>query len=374
MIEADTVTERSARSSSGPRARGCIPVLVALVVVVGLCAAAGFAVWRGTGGLREQLAGPEDFSGDGAGSAPVTVRVDEGDTAVDIGATLEAKGVVASEDAFTDAASADSRSTGIQPGYYSLHEEMSAQSALAVLLDTESKIELEITVAEGLTVTEVVDHLATETDLPLRAYTQAARRTDALGLPDYAGDSVEGYLFPATYTLPPDVTASEVLDSMVERFRQAADELGLVAGANELGLTPDEVVTVASLVQAEARREEDFPRVAAVIYNRLEQGMPLQLDSTVQYATGGTGVFTTGAERRSTSAYNTYRVKGLPPGPINAAGELALQAALDPTDADWTYFVTVDLKTGRTEFTDRYRQHLRNVAELRRYCTTSGAC
>jgi len=111
-----------------------------------------------------------------------------------------------------------------------------------------------------------------------------------------------------------------------------------------------------------------------VIYNRLRQGTALELDSTVQFATGGTGVFTSDAERDDPSPYNTYRYRGLPPGPIAAPGQQALRAALEPAGGDWTFFVTVDLGTGRTLFTDDAEQHLRNVRKLRAHCATSQAC
>jgi UPF0755 protein len=367
-----TSEEMTGRSATARVARSCLPTLLAILVIGGVVVAALLFVYRGADGLRDRFAGPEDFDGTGKGS--VTVQVGEGDTAGDIAGTLERKGVVASSEAFTDAAAADSRSTQIQPGYYGVKKQMSAESALALLLQPDAKIEEMVSLAEGLTAAETVDQLAEQTDLSVADYDAAAGTPARLGLPPYAGGNLEGYLFPATYALPPKVEAVDVLRTMVERFRQAADNLKLQAGAAKLGYTPAEVVTVASLVQAEAKREQDFPKVAAVIYNRLEQGQPLQLDSTVQYASGGTDVFTSRDERSTPSAYNTYRVAGLPPGPIQAPGEVALQAALEPADANWTYFVTVDLRTGETEFTDDYQVHLRNVERLRKYCTTSDAC
>jgi len=351
------------------RLRSCIPVFLALAVIV---AGLGVGIWKGTDAVRGLFVGPADFSGDGQGR--VTVEVGNGDSAGDIAVTLEREGVVASAEAFTEAATADSRSLGIQPGFYELNEKMSAQAALDLLVSDGARIEKQVTVAEGLTVRETIAELADQTRIPVRDYTQAARAPGRLGLPDYARGRLEGYLFPATYPLPPKVSPTEVLRLMVGRLQQAADAVGLEAGAERLGLTAAEVVTVASLVQSEAGRVQDFPKVAAVIYNRLDQGTELQLDSTVQFATGGTGVFTTDAERRDPSPYNTYRYRGLPPGPIAAPGQGALRAALEPAGGDWTFFVTVDLGTGRTLFTDDAKQHLRNVRELRAYCATSEAC
>ncbi|CAN5812121.1 endolytic transglycosylase MltG [soil metagenome] len=368
----DPTGPRAGRSTAARLARSCLPTLVALLVVGGLAAAALLLVFRGADGLRNQFAGPEDFEGDGQGS--VTIEVAAGDSAGDIATTLESAGVVASSEAFTDAAAADERSTNIQPGVYGLKEQMSAEAALALLLSPSAKIEETVSIPEGLTAEETVKRLAQQTDISATAYRRAAERPRRLGLPKYAGGNLEGYLFPATYPIPPKVQADDVLQAMVRRFEQAADELKLESGAKKLGYTPAEVVTVASLVQAEAKRQKDFPRVAAVIYNRLDEDQPLQLDSTVQYASGGTSVFTSKKERENPSAYNTYRQPGLPPGPIDAPGEEALKAALDPAAKNWTYFVTVNLKTGKTLYTNSYQQHLRNVEKLRKYCRTSDAC
>lgn len=351
------------------RATSCIPVLLAVAVIA---AGIGFGVWKSTDALSGLFAGPQDFNGNGQGA--VTVEVAEGDSAGDIAVTLQRAGVVASVESFTEAAAADSRSLGIQPGFYEMQEQMSARSALDLLVSDSTRIEKQVTLAEGLTAAETLAQLAEQTPVPARDYTAAARDAERLGLPDYAQGDVEGYLFPATYPLPPKVTATEVLSLMVDRFRQAAQEVGLEANADRLGIGPDEVVTVASLVESEASRAQDFPKVAAVIYNRLDEGTPLRLDSTVKYATGTTGVFTTDAERRDRSPYNTYRYRGLPPGPIAAPGQRALQAALEPAAGNWTYFVTVDLGTGETLFTNDYDRHLSNVAKLQDYCTTSKAC
>jgi len=354
------------------RTRGCIPVLLALAVVLG---GGTVAVWKGTDVVRGLFAGPEDYRGAGTGS--VVVEVIAGDSAGDIAVTLERADVVASVDAFTQAAAADARSLTIQPGFYRLSEHMSAKSALDRLVSDGTRIEQQVTVPEGLTVEETLQRLAAETRVPVARYVAAGRAAGRLGLPGYAGGDLEGYLFPDTYTLPPRVSADQVLGLMVERFGEVAGDVGLVAGARRLRYDPAAVVTMASLVEAEARRPGDFPKVAAVVYNRLDKGKPLELDSTVQFATGAAGegdVFTTDEQRRVRSPYNTYRVEGLPPGPIDSPGERALRAALQPADADWTYFVTVNLETGRTLFTDSYRKHLRNVDVLRTYCTSSKAC
>jgi UPF0755 protein len=134
-------------------------------------------------------------------------------------------------------------------------------------------------------------------------------------------------------------------------------------------------MTIASLVQAEARDDEDFAKVSRVIYNRLEKSMPLQFDSTVHYAVGRDGKVSTSEEDRNVdSPYNTYRHPGLPPTPIMAPGEQAIKAALEPAEGDWLYFVTTNPDTGETKFAETFAEHQKNVAEFKEYCATSDSC
>jgi UPF0755 protein len=163
---------------------------------------------------------------------------------------------------------------------------------------------------------------------------------------------------------------------MVSEFSRQAASLSLEERAGDLGMSPKEIVIVASLVQAEASRPQDFGKVARTIYNRLDARMRLQLDSTVHFASGDdTGdVFTSDEQRNNPSLYNTYQHEGLPPGAIDSPGQRALRAALDPTRGDWRYFVTVNLETGRTLFTDSFAEHKRNVTKLNAFCADSDLC
>ncbi|MBO0774591.1 MAG: endolytic transglycosylase MltG, partial [Actinobacteria bacterium] len=161
----------------------------------------------------------------------------------------------------------------------------------------------------------------------------------------------EGYLFPATYTLPPGTPPLQVLQAMVKRFKQEASSVKLPATAVHDQLSQADVITVASLVQAEGRDVKDFPKIARVIYNRLNTGMKLQLDSTVMYALHTYGIMASNQQLKVNSPYNTYQHTGLPPGPIDSPGDAAIRAALHPAAGNWLYFVTVNPKTGQTEFT-----------------------
>lgn len=355
---------------------GCLAVLVAVAVLVG---GFYFALDRGVDWVSDRFSSAADYPGPGTGS--VTFEVKEGDTTAEMGRNLKAEGVVKSVDAFLDAAAAEPDSAAIQVGFYELKEEMAAADALAVLLDPANQVKSTITVPEGLRVKDVVELLAAETEIPAAKWEQALADPAALGLPEYAEGNAEGYLFPATYEIGPKDKPADVLAAMVARWRQAADEAGLEERAAELGKTPAELMVIASLVEAEGRGE-DMPKIARVIYNRLDgpgdkagtNGL-LQIDASVNYGLDQKlGVTLTDEQRAQDTPYNTYLNPGLPPTPIEAPGDAAIAAAANPAEGDWYYYVTVNLKTGETKFAETYQEFLQYKDEYAQYCTTSDAC
>jgi UPF0755 protein len=363
----ETGPQRSERSRRG---FGCLAVLLAMAVLVG---GAYAAYTFGMGALKSRFTHPDDY--EGAGTGAVLVEVKEGEAATDIATTLADRDVVKSAAAFTEAARKDPSSVGIQVGFYRLRHQMSAKSALAVLVDPDNRVRSMITIPEGYTVKQIVATLAKKTDFSAAQYQRVLKHPADIGLPSYARGNPEGFLFPATYELPPTATPRSVLATMVQRYKAAAHDLDLATKAQGLGYSPQDVMTVASLVQAEARFDKDFSKVARVIYNRLHDGMPLQFDSTVHYAVGKSGsVGTSDADRNSSSPYNTYKVAGLPPTPISAPGEQAIRAALNPAQGTWLYFVTTNPDTGETKFATSYADHLKNKREFDRWCAQSSTC
>lgn len=185
-----------------------------------------------------------------------------------------------------------------------------------------------------------------------------------LPLPAEAKGNPEGYLFPATYPISSGTTPKSLLrymvDTAVSRF--GADHI--TAGAERNNVTVYQTVTIAGIVQAEADTESDMAKVARVIHNRLDRGMPLQMDSTLNYAMNRSTLDTTTGDTKIDSPYNSYERKGLPPTPIGNPGEQAMAAAITPTPGPWLYFVTV--APGDTRFTDDYAEQQRNVAEFNR--------
>lgn len=351
---------RGRRRKRARRGRKLAPIIavVFLIVVVGGGGYVGFSTLSG-------FINPPDYSGPGTGS--VTVQIQEGDSVRLMGQRLEQAKVVKSSSAFNKIAKDEPKATSIQPGYYRLRLHMSAKAALALLLDPASRAG-RLTFPEGKRAVEVLKILASKTHIPLKNFQRAAQNTKALGLPSYAHGRLEGYLYPFTYDPPPGATATQVLKAMVDQFKKVADDIDLEGEASRKHMSPHDVVTIASLVQAESGTPEDMPKIARVIENRLHSPQPwmhkLQLDSTVMYALGKYGIVASGTDLKSTSPYNTYAHDGLPPGAISNPGEDALKAALNPAKGSWTYFVTTDPKRHITKFTDspaefgKFRQEL----------------
>lgn len=184
----------------------------------------------------------------------------------------------------------------------------------------------------------------------------------ALKLPNDAEGNPEGYLFPATYPLQEKVTPDKLLALMVDTANEKFNGAPIAAGAQRNAMNVYQAVTIASIVQAEAATRADMGKVARVIFNRLERGMPLQMDSTINYALNRSTLRTTESDTRIESPYNSYQRMGLPPTPIANPGEEAMRAAINPPPGNWLYFVTV--RPGDTRFTADYQQHQRNVAEF----------
>lgn len=355
---------------------GCLAVLVALALLVG---GAWFGLSQGLDAIKDRFAGPEDYPGPGTGR--VLVEVKPGDLGSDIGNTLKSQGVVKSVQAFTDALRGHP-DEGIQAGFYELQKQMKAADAVEVMLDPENQLTDSVTIPEGLRVVDIVDILVKRTKFKRAAFERVLDAPGELGLPAYANGNPEGYLFPDTYAYPPNATPTSILTAMVDRFKDVAAELDLEAAAAKVGRSPAEVMTIASLVEAEGRGS-DMPKVARVIYNRLDgpgdQGGTnglLQVDATVNYALGRIGVVavTTEELQNTDSPYNTYKYPGLPPTPIEAPGAEAIAAALNPAEGGWYYYVTVNLRTGETKFAETYEEFLQFKAEFQEYCQTSDAC
>ena len=287
LDEPVTSYDPGGRRRKGRGLKGCLAVLVALVVLVG-----GFyvALTQGVSWVSDQFQGPDDYAGPGTGSIEFTVN--EGDTVAQIGRNLKEEDVTKSVQAFIDAAAGESASSGIQVGDYELQKQMKAADALEVLIDPANLIGFPtVTIPEGLRLTEIVSTLSENTDFRKGAWNKALG-SGRIGLPDYAEGNAEGYLFPATYEIKPGMKPVAILKMMVARWAEAAEAADLEAKAAELGHTPAELMIIASLIEAEGRGE-DMPKIARVIYNRLDgpgdkggTNGTLGIDAAIAYGLG----------------------------------------------------------------------------------------
>ncbi len=333
-------------------------------VVVGAGLIASLAIIYGIYSLLGAGSESNDYVGSGTGSVSITVS--RGESLTQIGTTLQAAGVVKSVEIFISAAANNEQSGTIGPGVYTMQLQMSGESALLLMLDPASRAASRLVLPEGLRLGETVALAASATGLPATDFEQVLENPDALALPSWSESRPEGFLFPATYDLVGDENAESILNALVKRFNESAISIDLESRAAQAGRNPYEVLIVASLLEGEVT-PEDFAKVAAVVYNRLEAKVPLQLDSTVSYALGIHELELSADQLKTDSPYNTYEVTGLPPTPINSPGEAALEAALSPARGKWLYFVTVNPDTGETKFAKTFERFLKLKTEYRAY-------
>ncbi|SCK43991.1 endolytic transglycosylase MltG [Streptomyces sp. WMMB 322] len=348
------------RNGSGETKRrsGCACLAVSVLLAGGL----GTAAYFGYDLYQTYLAPAPDYPGKGSGQAQV--RIPDGASIADMGNELQKAGVVKSAGAFVEAAQAEKKASGIQPGTYSLRKKMSGAAAVKLMLDPASQNALII--SEGLRakkIYELIDKKLGKAEGTTEKVAKKADSTD-LGLPAFAKGNPEGFLFPSRYSVGENSDPLEVLRDMVKRAKAEHAKVDLAGEAKKAGKTPEEIVTIASLIQAEAQQDSEFGKVSRVIYNRLGKNILLQFDSTINYAKGRSSLDTSVEDTRLKSPYNTYLNRGLPPGPIDNPGHQAIEAALNPTKGNWIYFVTV--KPGDTRFTESKAEHDRNVQDFNR--------
>lgn len=344
------------------RLKSVFAVGLALAILLG----GGWFVYTKVTGLAVSLQLAPDY--EGAGTGEVVVTIEKGATQTEIGDTLVKAGVVKSTTAFVNAIRDSPEAVNIQAGTYRLRSQMSAAEAVKLLQDPKALLRDFVTVKEGERLSRQLQVISDRTKIPLADLEAAAKDNAALKLPSYAPNA-EGFLFPNTYEISKDTKAADLLAEMAAQYNKVAGELQVEQRAKVLGVTPLQLVTIASIVEREVSRPDDRPKVARVIFNRLAQKMPLQMDSTVHYAVNDySTTTTTDAQRAVNSPYNTYKVAGLPPGPISAPGRAALEAATSPEAGSWLYFVTVNLETGETRFATTIQEHEANVALFQQWC------
>lgn len=299
----------------------------------------------------------------GEAGETVDVTVPQGATGAEIAELLAAAGLVEHPIIFRLAMRLDDANVPLQHGVYELPEGYSAMQLLTLLQEGPDRHllmnQVRITIPEGLTIAQM-DALDT---VPEGFAEEAAKPKylEKLGLEE---GSLEGFLMPETYFFDEQPTAAMLVERMLDHFVEEYAALTKAIPGSD-ALDRHTIVTVASLVEEEARVDHERPAIAAVVWNRLENGMPLQFDSTLQYALGAYGRRLLNADKEVDSPYNTYKYRGLPPGPISNPGVQSIRAAIQPAQVDYLFFVSnADGKTHT--FSETAREHERAVARFRK--------
>ncbi|MEU5098622.1 endolytic transglycosylase MltG [Streptomyces sp. NPDC020996] len=358
--------DRRGRGGKPKKRRSGCACLVVLLVFGGGVGGVGYFGYQF---YQDRFGAAPDYAGDGTGQK-VTVQIPKGAGGYEIGRRLKDAGVVKSVDAFVSAQQKNPEGNKIQAGAYLLKKQMSAASAVELMLDPKSQNNVLVRPGDR----NVAVYKAIDEKLELKSGTTkktAQKKYKSLGLPDWANDNseikdpLEGFLAPGTYPAAKGMKPETVLKGMVAQAARKYRAYDLAAKAKALKLdSPLQLITVASLVEAEGKTEDDYRKMAEVVYNRLDRANPetyglLQFDSTFNYAKGQSNINISESEINSNKdPYNTYTNKGLPPGPIDNPGDLALKAALNPTHEGWYYFVATD-GVNKTEFARTHAEFLK---------------
>jgi UPF0755 protein len=368
-----TAPNRTSRSAASKRAaakrrrrrRQRTTAIIALVVIA--LGGAAFVLWdkMGSSLLNFSFANQaEDYPG--PGTDPVEVEIPEGATGAQMGTVLHDAGVVASVEAFNDAFAANPAASGIQPGTYQLLTEMKASDAVTRLIENE-KIQTSVTIPEGFTAAQVVDRVASVTEISADDLQAALDKPKSIGLPAAAEGNVEGWLFPKTYSVQPGDDATTLLKSMVGQTISELESLGVPKDEWQ------ETLIKASLIEREAKSDADRPKMARAIENRLERDTTLGIDAAIAYGLGKSGLDLTVDDLQDTeNPYNLRVHLGLPPGPIANPGAASVDAVVHPADGNWMFWITVNLDTGETKFSETYEQHKIYEQELRAWEAENG--
>ena len=323
--------------------------------------AGGVVLVAGAGGVGYMLY--DHVTSPGVKGPAIEVAVPKGSTGRDVGKLLADRGLVEYEGFFRLALQLDTSGKHIQHGSYALNQGLSASELLRQLQDGPAKPleadQVKVTIPEGLAIAQIA-----EARPDGEAYARAAANPDLLTRLGVEAESLEGYLMPDTYFFDKEPDADALVLRQVEHFEQVYRSLlEEIPGSD--ALDRNMILTIASMVEEEGRVAEERPIIAAVLYNRIKLGMPLQMDSTLQYALGKYGQRMLNEDKEVDSPYNTYKNKGLPPGPISSPGADSIRAAMAPAQVDYLYFVSnADGKTHT--FSSNLKDHEAAVARYRR--------
>lgn len=334
--------------------KGTIAAFVSIAILSGLVVG-GYLVARDSINELVSRFQVEDYTGEGG--PVVQIVIEPGDTGADVARKLVEADVIKSFDAiYRDMITADPT---IYPGVFAFPTQIPAAQALQLLLSNTNKVVVRTTIPEGFRVSQIIPRLVEDLGLDqdeLLAAIDSARERIPKEAP-----SIEGYLFPATYTFNPRVSAETVINTMLNRMEAELADYGFTL------LQSHDLLTIASIVQLEGKIQNDFFKISRVFANRLDRNIALQSDPTVKYYyEGSIESFQAGMADRE-NPYNTYYNPGLPPGPIASPGGVAIEATMRPASGAWLYFVSINLITGETVFSNTLAEHERAAEKYRQW-------
>jgi UPF0755 protein len=305
--------------------------------------------------------------GESEPTGPARIEVVKGDTLSSVAEKLEQAGVIPSAFMFKMEARVGGYGTEIKTGEYTFARGAESEVILQKLTAGDAAPTLEVTIPEGLSLEETAQEVAGQSGVSAAEFEAAAKRTDyGYGfLEDPAIKTTEGFLFPKQYEFEKGTKAPQMVTRMLEQYLMETQTLDISSAKERLNMSEYELVIVASLIEKEAARSEERPLVASVIYNRIRKDMPLQIDASVHYALDKQGEELSLADLKVNSPYNTYENTGLPPGPICSPSRDSLEAAMNPAETDYLYYV---LKANGDEhvFTSNYKAFLEAKARAGR--------
>lgn len=330
-----------------PQKRSSVGRVIIGVAILAVVLIAVSAVTAGVLGAQREAG-----TGITAGQ-PVTFEVAEGDSTRTIAQGLEDKGVITNARSFRKLASELGMDAQLKVGVYNLLTGMSDQSVLDMLVAGPEIETITITIPEGWRIEQIAKRYEEQAGIPADEFIALAKggASQFVDRHPYLADAhdgkLEGFLFPKTYTIKPGANAADVIEMMLSQFDTELQQVDMAA-AEARGLSVNDVVTIASIIERETKLAEERELVSSVIENRLDIGMPLQMCSTVVYVLDRHEMRLTTAETKTKSPYNTYINKGLPPGPVANPGLASLQAAVAPADTDYIYFVLTSKEGSHT--------------------------
>jgi UPF0755 protein len=332
------------------RRRSLTVLTIVLVPVALFAVAVGWFLW--------------ELNPPGSPGKKVVVEIAEGTGTGEIGSILEDEGVIGSSRAY-DLYTTLTRAGPFDPGVYTFRESLGVRDAVNVLKAGPPKgADLVLTIPPGLTLPQIAERVGKLPGHTAAGFLLTAASGQIRSRYQPAGvTTLEGLLEPDTYFLGADDTDAEILQRLVDTFDDRADAIGL-GNPNGAGLDPYQTIIAASLIEREAGVDEDRPLISAVLRNRLRDGMRLQIDATVCYARGGCPTALTEADLQIDSPYNTYRVQGLPPTPISGVTTKSLQAAQNPADVPYLFYVLADAD-GKHAFATTFEEHEANIEAAR---------